>query len=56
MISCPCKECEKRNTYCHAECEIYKDFATQKRNERIQTNKQNASLDKMWNYGRKKKK
>ena len=57
MTKSPCKDCEFRHTYCHASCEIYRDWSTAVREERIHTSKQRAALDAMWDYnGRKKKK
>ena len=50
----PCRDCEFRNTYCHANCEVYKAWAEEKRNERKYTAKENASLNTMWDYGGKK--
>lgn len=49
----PCKDCEFRHPTCHAECEVYKSWAAERRAETIHTNKQKASLDKMFDYGGK---
>ena len=52
----PCKDCEFRQTYCHAECSVYADWATTKREKRVYTNKERAALDAMWAYNGKRKK
>ncbi len=51
MSSCPCCECECRSPECHGKCQGYLEWATEKRNERIHTNKEKAYLGKMFNYG-----
>ena len=33
MITNPCYECEKRHTYCHADCQDYHNYARQKSKE-----------------------
>lgn len=53
MPNNPCKGCEQRSVTCHGGCEAYRSWAAQRRAETIETNKQKACLDKMWNYGRK---
>lgn len=51
MSNCPCCECECRSPECHGKCQGYLEWATEKRNERIHTNKEKAYLGKMFNYG-----
>ena len=39
MVKAPCKDCEKRNPYCHTSCKAYKDYRAEKdrENEAIHT-------------------
>lgn len=57
MRGAPCKFCEFRHTYCHANCVVYQDWAEAKRAETKHTSIQREALNAMWDYnGRKKKK
>lgn len=57
MKASPCKTCDHHDTYCHSGCELYLEWSSNVRKERIHTSKERAALDAMWNYnGRKRKK
>lgn len=53
MKTNPCKGCGTRHFNCHAECEVYTNWAQEKRKESIETNKAKAALDSMYDYGGK---
>lgn len=39
MVPCPCKDCKKRNAYCHSACEAFQRF----HEERIKEGRYNWS-------------
>lgn len=49
-MSSPCKECEFRHAWCHANCVIYRDYAMEKSKERAYTSKEREALAAMWDY------
>ena len=51
---CPCLKCDKRNAYCHGECEEYKKYAKENAiiRKKAAMNRRNAYLD---NYTRRKR-
>jgi hypothetical protein len=55
MKSPTCKDCEFRHAYCHANCEIYQEWAKEKSEETRYTREQKMALSDMWSYGGFKK-
>ena len=55
MKGAPCKDCEYRHAYCHANCVIYKDWAIARREETLHTSAERNALNNMWDYGGRKK-
>ncbi len=54
MRTPPCRGCEVRQIGCHRDCEVYRDFANEKKAERKALKKEVDALDARWNYGRKR--
>lgn len=51
MNASPCKDCEFRRPGCHGDCEVYKAWCAARKEERTQTDLNNAALNMMYSYG-----